>query len=146
MLSAQYPMHYLEEDHVCHDITTQESIPRPMKEILHSRNHSTVLPRLGTSRKESLQKMHTHTVGSAIQLLGNNRVLKERPRPIVDEEQILNRRQRCTLSQLRPGHCHLMEDYQHRVFGEPSDVCTCSLATHTRGSMAKSGEIDRNLD
>ena len=35
MLSAQYLVNCL-EDYVCHDITTQDSIPRPMKETLHS--------------------------------------------------------------------------------------------------------------
>ena len=70
MLSAQYLVNCLEEDHVCHGITTQE--PRPMK----------------------------------------------------DKEQRLNRRQRCTLSQLRSGHCHLLQDYTHRVLCEPSDICT----------------------
>ena len=49
---------------------------------------------------------------------------EEAPSPISDEEQRLNRRQRCTLSQLRSGHCHLLQDYKHRVFGEPSDTCT----------------------
>ena len=33
-------------------------------------------------------------------------------------------RQRYTLSQLQSGHCHLLLDYMHRVFGEPSDICT----------------------
>ena len=89
-----------------------------------SRHHSTVLPRLGSNRMESHQNLHTHAVDSAIQLQGNNRVLKKRPPPISDEEQRLNRRQRCTLSQLRSGHCHLLQDYKHRVFGEPSDICT----------------------
>ena len=32
-----------------------------MKESLHSRHNSTVLPRLGTNRKESLRNLHTHT-------------------------------------------------------------------------------------
>ena len=68
--------------------------------------------------------LHTHAVDSAIQLQGNNRALKKRPPPISDEEQRLNRRQRCTLSQLRSGHCHLLQDYKHRVLGEPSDICT----------------------
>ena len=68
--------------------------------------------------------MHTYAVDSAIQLLGNNIVLKERPPSIADEEKILNRRQQCTLSQLRSGHCHLLQDYKDRVFGEPSDNCT----------------------
>ena len=42
----------------------------------------------------------------------------------MDEEQRLNRRQRCTLSQLRSGHCHPLQDYKHSVFGEQSDICT----------------------
>ena len=124
MLSAQYLVNCLEEDHVSHGITIQESRPRPMKETLHSRHHSTVLPRLGSSRMESHQNLHTHAVDSDIQLQGNNRVLKKRPPPISNEEQRLNLRQRCTLSQLRSGHCHLLQDYKHRVLGEPSDICT----------------------
>ena len=58
MLSAQYLMNCPEEDHVCHGITTQEPRLRPMKETLHS----TVLPRLCTSKKESIQNLHTHEV------------------------------------------------------------------------------------
>ena len=119
MLSAQYLVNCLEEDHVCHGITTQEPIPRSMKETFLSRHHSTVLRRLGVSRKESLQNLHTHVIDSNTNLLGNNRVLKERPPPISDEVQRLNRRQRCTLSQLRSG-----QEYKHRVFGEPCDICT----------------------
>ena len=101
ILSAQYLVNCLEEDHVCHGIATEEPRPRPMKETLHSRHHSTVLPKPSASRKESLQNLHTYAVDSAIQLLGNNRVLKERPPSIADEGPRLNRRQRCTLSQLR---------------------------------------------
>ena len=84
----------------------------------------TVLPRLGTSRKESHQNLHTYAVGSAIQFQENNRVLKERPPPISDEKQRLNRRERCIFSQLRSGHCHLLQDYKHRMLGEPSDIYT----------------------
>ena len=100
-----------------------------MKETFHSRHHSTVLLRLGSGRMESHQNLHTHAVDSAIQIQGNNRVLKKRPPPMSDEEQRLNRRQRCTLSQLRSGHCHLFQDYNHRVLGEPSDICTDSGAS-----------------
>ena len=107
--------------HVCHGFTTQE--PRPMKETLHSIHHSTVLPRLGASMMESLQNLYTHAVDSAIQLLSNSRVLNERPPPIADEEQRLNPKQRCTLSQLRSRH-HLLHDYKHRIFSKPSDICT----------------------
>ena len=45
MLSAQYLVNCLEEDHISHGITIQES--RPIKETLHSRHHSTVLPQTG---------------------------------------------------------------------------------------------------
>ena len=95
-----------------------------MKETLLSRHHSTVLPKLGSNRIESHQNLHTHAVDSASQLQGNNRVLKKPPLPISNKEQRLNQRQRCTLSQLRSGHCHLLQDYKHRVFGESSDICT----------------------
>ena len=101
-----------------------------MKVPLHSRHHSTVLPRLSSSRKEIHQNLNTHAVDSDIQLQGNNRVLKEHPPPpILDEEQRLNRRQRCTLSQLRSGNYHLLQDYKHRVLGEPSDICTACGAS-----------------
>ena len=136
MFSAQYLVNCLEEDHVCHGITTQEPRPRPMKETLHSRHNSTVLPRLGASRKESLRNLHTHAVDSDTKLLGNNKVLKERPPPISDEEQRLNRRQRCTLSQLRSGHCHLFQDYNHMVSEEPSDICTDCGASPQRVRLA----------
>ena len=39
MLSAQYLVNCLEDDHVCHGITVEEPRPRPMKETLHSRHH-----------------------------------------------------------------------------------------------------------
>ena len=96
---------------------------------LHSRHHSTVFPRLGSNRMESHQNLHTHAIDSAIQLQGNNRVLKKRPLPISDEEQWLNRRERCTLSQLLSGHCHLFQDYKHRVLDDPSDICTDCAAS-----------------
>ena len=92
MISAQYLVNCLEEDHFSHGITIQEPRPRPMKETLHSRYHSTVLPRVDSNRMESHQNLHTHAVDSAIQLQGNDRVLKKRPSPISDEEQRLNRR------------------------------------------------------
>ena len=124
MFFAQYLVNCLEDDHISHGITIQEPRPRTMKETLHSRYHSTVLPRIGSSRMEIHQNLHTHAVDLAIQLLGNNRVLKRRPPSISDEELRLNRRQRCTLSPLQSGHCHLLQDNKHRVLGEPSGICT----------------------
>ena len=133
MLSPQYRVNCLEEEYVSHGITIQEPRPRPMMETLHSRHHSAVLLRRGSSRMENHQNLYTHAVDSAIQLQRHNRVLKKRPPPVSDGEQRLNRRQRCTLSQLRSGHCHLLQDYKHRVLGEPSDICTdCGASPHTQ--------------
>ena len=70
MFSEQYIVKCLEGNHVCHGITTQEPRPRPMTETIHSRQHSTVLPRLGTSRKESHKTLHTYAVESASPLQG----------------------------------------------------------------------------
>ena len=124
MLSAQYLVNCLEEDHVCHGITTQAPRPRPMKQTLYSSHHTTVLPRLVADKKKSLQNVHTYAVEKAIQQQGNNRVLNGRPPPISEDELRLNRRQRSTLSQLRSGHCQLLQAYKHRVKKEPSDICT----------------------
>ena len=116
MLSAQYLVNCLEEGHGSHGIIIQD--PRP-------RHHSTVLHRLGSSRMESHQNLHTHAVDSAIQLQVNNRVLKKRRPTISDEEQRLNRTQRCTLSQLRSGHCHILQDYKHGVFTTRCETSVC---------------------
>ena len=89
-----------------------------------SRNRSPGSSRAYGPDSLSICHLHTHAVDSAIQLQGKNRILKKRPPPISDDEQRLNRRQRCTLSPLRSGHCHLLQDYKHRVLGEPSDTCT----------------------
>ena len=72
MLSAQYLVNCMEEDHVSHGITIEELRPRPMKETLHSRHHSTVHTILGSNRMENHQNLHTHAVDSTIQPQGNN--------------------------------------------------------------------------
>ena len=81
MLSAQYLVNCLEEDHVSHGIIIQEPRPKPMKKTLHSRQHSTVLPRLGSNRMESLHNLHTHAVDSAIQLQGKQQSTEEASTP-----------------------------------------------------------------
>ena len=124
MLSAQYLVNCLEEDHVSHGITIQEPRLRPMKETLHFRHHSTVLPRLGSSRMESHQNLHTHAVDSAIQLQRNNRVLKKRPPPNSEGSRDSTEDNDALSYSYGSGHCHLLQDYKNRVLGELSDICT----------------------
>ena len=52
-----------------------------------------------------------------------NRVLNYRPPPISDEEIYLTRRQRVTLSQLRSGHCKLLNSYKKRLKQTDSSSC-----------------------
>ena len=114
LLSVQYLVHCLDTNNVCHHITTMDHPPREMKETLFTRHNQTVLPLLVT-KKESLQGIHTSIVNTAIYSMTDNRVLNYRPPPINDEETNLTRRQRATLSQLRPGQCKLLNSYKKRL-------------------------------
>ena len=52
-----------------------------------------------------------------------NRVLRDRPPAISETETSLRRPQRTTLSQLRSGHCHLLNSYNHRIGREDDPQC-----------------------
>ena len=97
LLSAQYLVHCLDTENVCHHITTLDHPPREMKETLFTRHKQTVLP-----------------------LLANT---KNRPPPISDEEIYLTRRQRAILSQLRSCHCKLLNSYKKRLKQTDSSSC-----------------------
>ena len=108
LLSAQYLVHYLDTDNVCHHITMMDHPPREMKETLFTRHNQTVLPLLANTKKESLQVIHTSFVNTSIDHMTDNRVINNRPPPINDEEMYLTRRQRVTLLQLCSVHCKLL--------------------------------------
>ena len=63
MLSAQYLVNCLEEDHVWHGIASQEPRSMAMKDTLHSRHHSSVIPRLGASKQEKTLPEPAHIRG-----------------------------------------------------------------------------------
>ena len=123
LLSAQYLVHCLDTDSVCHHITTMDHPPREMKETLFTRHNQTVVPFLANTKKTSLQPVHTSFVNTAIDNMTDNRVLNYRPPPISDEEIYLTRRQRATLSQLRSGHCKLLKSYKKRLKQTDSSSC-----------------------
>ena len=108
LLSAQYLGQCLDTENVCHHITKMDLPPREMKETIFTRHYQTVLPLLANNRKDTLQALHTSFVNTAIGNMKDNRVLNSRPPSINDEETCLQRRQRTTLSQLRSGHCKLL--------------------------------------
>ena len=59
MLSAQYLVNCLEDDHVCHGIRTQEPRSGPIKETLQPRHHLTVLPNPAQVRKKAYRTSNT---------------------------------------------------------------------------------------
>ena len=93
------------------------------KETIFTRHYQTVLPLLANNRKDTLQALHTSFVNIAIGNMKDNRVLNSRPPSINDEETLLQRRQRTTLSQLRSGHCKLLNSYKKRLKQSDSSRC-----------------------
>ena len=123
LLSAQYLVQFLDTENVCHHITKMDLPPREMKETIFTRHYQTVLPLLANNRKDTLQALHTSFVNTAIGNMKDNRVLNSRPPSINDEETILQRRQRTTQSQLRSGHCKLLNSYKNRLKLSDSSRC-----------------------
>ena len=123
LLSAQYLVQCLDTENVCHHITKMDLPPREMKETIFTRHYQTVLPLLANNRKDTLQALHTSFVNTAISNMKDNRVLNSRPPSINDEETLLQRRQRITLSQLRSGHCKLLNSYKKRLKQSDSSRC-----------------------
>ena len=122
-LSVQYLVQCLDTENDCHHITKMDLPPREMKEPIFTRHNQTVLPLLVNHRKDTLQSLHSLFVNTAIDNMKDNRVLNNRPPPINDEETLLSRRQRTTPSQLRSGHCKLLNSYKKRLKQSDSSSC-----------------------
>ena len=92
-----------------------------MKDTLRSKLFDSVEPYLtnGVTQplryRQIINDLHTAIVGDAIEALGLNRVINRRPPDISPEEELLPRTTRCTLIQLRSGHCRLLTTYQQRI-------------------------------
>ena len=89
-------------------------------EQTHQTNKQTIFE---LRRKETPEALHTSFVNTVIDNMKDNRVLNNQPPPINDEETLLSRRQRETLSQLRSGHCKLLNSYKKRLKQTDSSSC-----------------------
>ena len=123
MPRTQYLVQCLDTENVCHHITKMDLPPREMKETISTRHYQTVLPLLANTRNDTLQALYTSFVNTAIGNMKDNRVLNNRRPSINDEETLLSRRQRITLSQLHSGHCKLMNSYKRRLKQSYSSSC-----------------------
>ena len=84
LLSAQYLVHCLDTENVCHHITKMDQPPRVVKETIFTRPNQSVLPLLANSKKDTRQTLHTSFVNRAIDKMTDNRVFNNRPPPIND--------------------------------------------------------------
>ena len=138
MLNQQFLVNTLKSSHPLHSVVTAPYGPRKMKETLHSKYASSVDQHLSNGLTDPaqhssiLKSIHTSAVAASINRLGVNPLLGTRPLPISPSERRLSRPQRTTLSQLRSGHCQLMQDYRVRVGQSTTDVCpVCNSQPHT---------------
>ena len=130
LLSAQYLARWLEPENVNFSITTRELRKRMMKETLFTRHRSAVEPlMIAKDRKTTLQAIHTMTVNQAVNSLGRNVVLDDRPPAINISEKELTRKERTTLAQLRSGHCRLLGSYKSRISKDVS-LAVCGKTPH----------------
>ena len=86
LLTAQFQVHCLDTENVCHHITKMDHPLREMKETIFTRHNQTILPLLATNTKHTLQEIHTSFVNAAIDNIMDNRVLNNRPPPINETE------------------------------------------------------------
>ena len=130
LLSVHYLVQCLDTENVCDHITKMDLPPREMKETIFTRHYQTVLPLLANNRIDTLQALHTSFINIAI-ATWRIRVLNIQSASINDEETLLQRRQRTTLSQLRSGHCKLPNSYKKRLKQSDSSRCPdCGMDPH----------------
>lgn len=109
-----------------------------MKETLSSRFHPKIsrflindaLP--PATYKSVLSTLHTNAVSQYTRSCEPNDLLNAHPPDIDPSELTLPRSYRCTLSQLRSGHCSRLNSYLHSIGASPSPTCpSCNLAPET---------------
>ena len=87
--------------------------------------------------KSAVKTIHTTVVEQTISQYPNNRVLGRAPPTVNDEEEFdLSRKVRATLSQLRPGFCKLLNDYNNRCDINIPNICpNCSQIPHNTAHL-----------
>ena len=94
-------------------------------------HHTVEHLRDATSKKKLVNQVCTTLSERDISNLSKIKVLDDYPPPINDEETLLKRSQRTTLSQLRSRYCRLLRSYKHRLDDEMEDSCPeCRTSPH----------------
>ena len=138
MLSAQMLVKCNRISHPSNALVNEPSGPRRMKQTLSTKHFDEISQFLTNGVielddfKPALNSLHTSAVRKSIDKLGPNPLLGVVPPPIAPSEKTLSRLQRSTLSQLRSGQCHLLNDYKVLTGRGTSAVCPeCKIRRHT---------------
>ena len=129
LLSGQYLTRAMQPGHVSHDVVNLAPGPRRIRETLKSKCGSMVEPYLENGiippgrYKETIKNIHTEVVAETMRGYDQNRVLNAPAPKISDDEKLLPRRIRTTLSQLRSGFCAKLKDLLHRIGRSDNDTC-----------------------
>ena len=110
--------------------------PRLIKNNIQTFSHRRVyqvrnaLPIDATS-KHLTKALHTAAAKEALNSYEVNHVLQRHPPAIAKEEQTLDRKTRCRLSQLRSGWCSILNSYQNKINPLHTARCPeCNAANH----------------
>ena len=142
MSCSQFLAGALVPSHPSYGIVTMDSGPRPMKSTLQSRFQPSIAHLLNQGStppgevKNIRAAIHTETVEQYLESIGPNRVLNERAPEVSEDELLLSRSSRTTLSQLRSGFCRRLNDFQHRIGTSVISACpSCGTGLHTVGHL-----------
>ena len=138
MLASQYLAQCLAPSHPCHDLL-EPQYPRTMKHTIFSayrepvdsvRDH--LPPALYNEPKPIMKQLHTNYVEQVVRQLSPNPVLHDQPPSVDPSERQLPRPHRARLSQLRSGHCSLLNSFRRHLNPAISGLCLrCRAADDT---------------
>ena len=130
MISQQFLLSTQQANHPNHHQIRDTPPPRPMKQTLDMQHGSKVKQMTRdevldeNSYKTKLKQIHTKTVKDTIDKRTANKVLGTRPPEIDQSENILPRKTRSTLCQLRSGYSSFLNNYLPKK-SEKEDKCHC---------------------
>lgn len=138
MLSDQYLYAMHQPDHPNHHLLHQDRQKRQMRLNIidfkpHLQEHIKDGVRTEPNYKTGLKMIHDNAHRDNFENLPVNKVLNEIPPKVnFQEERLLTRSVRSTLSQLRSGYSSFLYSYLHRINSRPDNLCPdCKLAEHT---------------
>ena len=153
MLSSQLLVKCHRISHPSNSLVNEPPGARRMKFTLSTKHHDDIQQFLTNgvieldNFKPALDALHTSFVRESIINLGPNPLLDTVPPPIAASEAQLSRIQRSTLSQLRSGQCHLLNDYKVLTGRGTSAVCPeCCLRRHTVPHLFQCDAVPTHLN